>query len=513
MSGFADALEGDAEWKRHRLEAMLAYSYTNGIIMGVGTRGGPTEAQEQAQVQGAVRVTHAPFALLPFHFPESAFLRATLLSRPFNKLMDRVSRDVDWLVDVLGATGKADPFTSKLLGILVESRAVEPMQRISLGVLRSDYMVHSVEGDERNLLQVEINTIASSFGCISTKMTRMMKTVEDARIYTSREIPDNSAMSGIADGIATAHKAWIMQQLVSAHSHRPIIVIMVVQPGETNFCDQRLLHFALKETHDIVCQRATLREIYQHGHVDGSGGTGQLIFRGCVVSVVYFRAGYSPDDYPTEDEWQARLLVEKSLAVKCPNIGLHLAGSKKVQQELARANAVERYLTAKESKQIRTCFAGLYALDEQKDVDELRVKAEANVGGFVLKPQREGGGNNFYSESMLDSLRQKSLQELKAFIMMERIRPPVQDAIFVRNDVVSRALCISELGIFGVFVSDANDQQGEGRKEGEGEDEEEGEEEMLANAYVGYLLRVKPASSDEGGVAAGFAVLGCPCLF
>lgn len=33
------------------------------------------------------------------------------------------------------------------------------------------------------------------------------------------------------------------------------------------------------------------------------------------------------------------------------------------------------------------------------------------------------------------------------------------------------------------------------------------------NRYGGYLLRVKPAVSDEGGVAAGYAVLSSPDLF
>jgi len=48
------------------------------------------------------------------------------------------------------------------------------------------------------------------------------------------------------------------------------------------------------------------------------------------VSVCYFRAGYTPDDYPTAAEWEARRMIEKSWAVKCPSIGYHLAGAKKV---------------------------------------------------------------------------------------------------------------------------------------------------------------------------------------
>ena len=69
-----------------------------------------------------------------------------------------------------------------------------------------------------------------------------------------------------------------------------------------------------------------------------------LTFRrnGEVVSVVYYRAGYTPTDYPTADEWAARLLIERSAAVKCPNIAYHLIGMKKVQQVFAQPGVVER---------------------------------------------------------------------------------------------------------------------------------------------------------------------------
>jgi glutathione synthase len=60
-----------------------------------------------------------------------------------------------------------------------------------------------------------------------------------------------------------------------------------------------------------------------------------------LASVVYFRAGYSPDDYPTEAEWDARLLIEQSSAIKAPSIGYHLAGTKRVQQRLAEPNIIE----------------------------------------------------------------------------------------------------------------------------------------------------------------------------
>jgi hypothetical protein len=45
-----------------------------------------------------------------------------------------------------------------------------PKQNCVLGLHRSDYMQHEVAGDPRVLLQVELNTIASSFGSLSSKV-------------------------------------------------------------------------------------------------------------------------------------------------------------------------------------------------------------------------------------------------------------------------------------------------------------------------------------------------------
>ncbi len=44
---------------------------------------------------------------------------------------------------------------------------------------------------------------------------------------------------------------------------------------------------------------------------DGSGDGSPI-----EVAVAYYRSGYTPIDYPTEAHWAARLLVERSRAVK-----------------------------------------------------------------------------------------------------------------------------------------------------------------------------------------------------
>lgn len=85
------------------------------------------------------------------------------------------------------------------------------------------------------------------------------------------------------------------------------------------------------------------------------------------IAVVYFRCGYSPDQYPSADgcEWDARLTIERSRAIKCPSISYHLAGTKKVQQILAKPGVLESLLDDDHSKvaRLRECFTGLYSLD------------------------------------------------------------------------------------------------------------------------------------------------------
>lgn len=61
-------------------------------------------------------------------------------------------------------------------------------------------------------------------------------------------------------------------------------------------------------------------------------------------------------------------MMERSLAIKCPSIHYHLAGCKKVQQELARPGVVERYIsTPEDSAAIKGIFTGLYSLDKVMD--------------------------------------------------------------------------------------------------------------------------------------------------
>ena len=76
--------------------------------------------------------------------------------------------------------------------------------------------------------------------------------------------------------------------------------------------------------------------------------------------------------------------------------------------------------------------------------------------------------------------------------------------------------------MFGVYISDSNGllsksdltttTSGEVEKEVVELTSEGEKEEVVYNKYAGYLLRVKPIYSDEGGIASGYSVASSPSL-
>ena len=76
---------------------------------------------------------------------------------------------------------------------------------------------------------------------------------------------------------------------------------------------------------------------------------------------------------------------------------------------------------------------------------------------FVLKPQREGGGNNVYGKDIIDVLGKiKDSKERSAYILMDRIIPPVQLNYMLRpgrgSAMYEPVDVVSELGVYGVVI-------------------------------------------------------------
>jgi glutathione synthetase len=358
--------------------------------------------------------------------------------------------------------------------------------------------------------QVEFNTIASSFGGLSTKVSELHQYLSSIDAYPSSSnstvhkdsLQQSKSIPSLAAGLAAAHSAY-----GSSKASLPLCVIFLVQDPERNVFDQRHLEYALSSNHNVRVFRLPFGQILAHTKV---GEDRTLLYyppyssdTPYEVSTVYFRAGYSPDEYHGEEDWKARLHIERSSAIKCPSVLTQLAGCKKIQQVLATPHSphLSRFLSDEnEAAQVQKTFAPIYPMDVSeagKEARKIATNAES-ASHYVLKPQREGGGNNVYRKAIPEFLKVTPETHWPAHILMEMIEPPAQTNIILRNGELQKGGVICELGVYGVCLW----------KHGKGN----GKGEILVNREAGYLLRTKGDQSEEGGVAAGFGAVDSCCL-
>ncbi|GCB65671.1 hypothetical protein scyTo_0013487 [Scyliorhinus torazame] len=389
--------------------------------------------------------SYAPFSLFPSPVPKKLFTEAYEVQQDFNMLVDRISQDSEFLTKALASTVQVDEFTAGLFSIYKQVLEEGITQTITLGINRSDYMFDRGQDHSTSLKQIEINTIAASYAGLAERVPDVHRHVLNfwGKSDEAAKILTNNAVKGIAEGIA---KAWQLYGSPEA------VVLFLVEKVSRNIFDQRCLEMELWYKNIRVIRRQTL-DIYERGSLDDEK---RLFVDGYEIAIAYFRTGYSPEDYHNDDCWVARLLIERSKAIKCPDIATHLAGTKKIQQELARSGMVEKFLTdcPKSAERIRATFVGLYSIDEGPEGDEIIKKAVEDPEGFVLKPQREGGGNNIFGEELKQLLGNiKDGPKRSAYILMDRIKPQtVKNYLLHPGSALKLSECVVELGVFGVYI-------------------------------------------------------------
>lgn len=122
-----------------------------------------------------------------------------------------------------------------------------------------------------------------------------------------------------------------------------------------------------------------------------------------------------------------------------------------------------------------------------------------NPDNYVVKPQKEGGGYNYYGKDILDFLPKDFFEGethniLKESIIMERIFPPHFESFIIHENKLKIAECVSEFSIYGIILSNA-------------------ENVYLINKPTGFLVRTKEVHSNEGGVAAGYSAIDLPYFY
>ncbi|WVF69870.1 glutathione synthetase [Kwoniella sp. CBS 6097] len=470
----------------------------------------------------------APLSLFPTPFPRKLYELAISLQPVYNALYARIALDWEFLDRVMGGSvSKVDEFQGELWRGWKKVRE-ELVQDKQLGIFRSDYLLHEdKEGGRLAIKQVEFNTIAASFGALSQRAGEMHRFLQRAtRLYYNvsphllklRDLPQNEPLKQLAAGLA---EGW------EAYSASEAVVLFVVQDGERNVFDQRWLEFELLERYGINVVRRTFSELASIAKIDPA--TKKLYLPSTEpnsspleVAVIYYRAAYTPTDYPSAAEWDTRLLLEKSNAIKCPSMALQLAGAKKIQQVLAEPGVLEDFLlggsrpdvgfgagagslTQNDVDALRSTWIGLWPMDDSELGKEALRLANEESERFVLKPQREGGGNNIYRQDIPVHLKQLASEPVaqgepekkEAYILMELIEPPKGLSNWLvrgGESTARKADVVSELGVYGVMLFDASGAT------------------TSVNTGAGTLLRTKGRESDEGGVAIGISSIDSPVL-
>lgn len=253
-------------------------------------------------------------------------------------LYHQVSFDYQFICTALANVIKTDDFTRRLLDIYkyvynVNGQLIS--QPMVLTIQRSDYMFHhppelpAVTSDTVSLQQVEVNQIAASFAGLSTTVyglhRAMLREIGYKAETVATHLPDNRAVNTVASGLAEAWKTY---------GDPDGYCLFVVEDENQNVFDQRLIEydFVHKTDYGGRVLRLTLTQANTELYLDEQHGCRLCTKDGDKeISVIYFRAGYAPQHYHSEVEWQARLMLERSKAIKCPWIGAHLAGTKKVR--------------------------------------------------------------------------------------------------------------------------------------------------------------------------------------
>ena len=432
------------------------------------------------------QLTHAPFSLSPYKISAADLQEMTELTAPFSELMISISQNWDFLEHHLEPIAKIDPF----LRMLMDCRTDEITQSKQLLVQRNDFFLIKDEhkktgqsGDltesnfaESALRQVELNTVSASFPFLITQISNLHR-----YLFKQNQLPEiipNNPLSPVVDAFAKA---------VRDYGSPDGVMLLISQPLEGNLFDQLGLEQLLWDKHKISTVRKTLADVFKSGCLR----QGHLVLGGKIVALSYYRAGYTPDDYLTIEAVKGRQLIESSSTIQVPDLQMQLAGMKKIQQVLTRPEILSNFTSAETSKHLLKTFAEMYTLDEIIETPGGEMQAAEWVSGnpenYVLKPQREGGGNNYFGSEIPKILKTIRQDEQNAYILMEKILAQTHSAVLVVNGCAEKLNCVSEVGRYGICFADNGV--------------------LNSNKDAGYLVRTKAENINEGGVCAGFACL------
>ncbi|KAG0649950.1 Glutathione synthetase large chain [Hyphodiscus hymeniophilus] len=472
----------------------------------------------QSEQDNTVLSQPVGISVFPTLFPKTLFEEALALQRTYNKLYTAVAEDEDFSFRVLEGLIENDPLATCLWGIYEEVKKEGSVQDLSLGIWRNDYML-DIGGSQNELgiKQVEFNTIAVAGGTHGNRVSDMHQHLQATGAYrgapgeqdqtieiTASSLPPNNTIQTITSGLVAAHSAYGPPK---APSMKQTCILFIVQPHNFNIADERPLEYALWSSSPPIPAYRLLfgADVLEYTTVTPSR---ELIYHppsrpglALEVSVVYFRSGFEVHEYNYVGR-TARLHLERSRAIKCPNLLGHLCTFKKVQQALSRPGALKIFLRKEEVDRIEKTFTPMFPLDEsKKGMEGRKIATNGKVAcDYVLKPSLEGGGHNIYGSAIPEYLKGVAKEKWGGYVLMKKILPPSLNGILMSQRGIYEGSIVSELGIFGVCLWRRN--------EGVGQEKAE----IVKELAPSWSFKTKDASVDEMSVVKGYGCFDSPVL-
>ncbi|KAI3412163.1 hypothetical protein GPALN_002204 [Globodera pallida] len=436
-----------------------------------------------------------PFALFPTPFPREKFDEARAVQTAMQLLYFRVASDFEFLREHIQSVAASEDCIRRLLEIsqIVHDEGIK--QPLTVVVMRSDYMC-DFDKDEHTgepiygLKQIEVNIgqIGGFFNapCITNLHRR---TMAHAGLDTSNVfMPINEPDAMVVDALIMAWKAF---------GDKDAIILIVANKLYQTFQNYKMNYLLEKVSKNKI--KIVQMPVAEVGEIMTLDDDFSLRFGTQKVAVAFYRSQTGLND---PKHFAGQLMIERSTAIKIPSSTQILSAQKKIQQVLALPGMLERFFPSSNEADmvvaIRKTFAGLWGLDNPEDEATKSIIQNAidHPDKYVMKPCREGGGNNFFGEKIPKKLREFSRAELGAHILMQKLTPFAAPNIMVRplQDVQFENV-VSELGIFGFLLGNVQTKS------------------VQHNVQRGHYTRSKSQEAQEGGIYGGEGVVDSPLLF
>lgn len=443
---------------------------------------------------------HCPFSFAPMTMEKKRFKHLLKVTPLISKLISNISEDHDFLQSTLSEMAKAEPFFNILMSLHKEAHGTADNRHIParqpLLLMRTDYMDDRQQGAK----VIEFNCIAAGMAPFGQRGTQLHQYIqsqhkdnfEQWQETLNSEPAENLGLEQLAYGINVAAKK-IRNEF---NEQGDATFLMIIQENEDNVYDQHLLEVALQK----LGVRTVRRTFEQLSTQLTTGKEQRLMLKNIgAIDAVYLRAGYQCSDYyaPELSESvccqtlsQTRLFIEQHRVAMNATISQQLATSKAMQMLLTTMPAQDytRWgLNPEEASLVKSVLA------DMKPVNRDTIKwfnVDATKENWVLKNQGEGGGNCIFGEDISEKLKTIKPEEYDAWALMQRLYPHERDspAVAIRDGKQSIVEdLVSEIGIFTAHY--------------------QGQAVTKFNGYVGYLIRSKPASENEGGIHSGKGIL------